>query len=155
MTEAESSNIVPTLKSEAMEQFPFKYPKLFTSILLHCGAKDIHAIRCCSIQVVKNSPLDGKTISGASVPAGVSGSQFPQHCGGKCFSRFSIFVERNIPWQVEVLMGSFVVSWYDILTELPCCRLLRDKRWTWTPSLPWAKVSLTEKRCFNQTEFQS
>ena len=55
MTEAESSNIVPALKSEAMEQFPFKYPKLFTSILLHCGTKDIHAIRCCSIQVVKNT----------------------------------------------------------------------------------------------------
>ena len=33
------------LKSGTMEQFPFKYPKIFTSILLHCGTRDIHTIR--------------------------------------------------------------------------------------------------------------
>ena len=34
-----------SLNSEIMEQFPFKYPKIFTSILLHCGTRDIHSIR--------------------------------------------------------------------------------------------------------------
>jgi len=34
-----------SLKSGTMEQFPFKYPKIFTSVLLHCGTRDIHTIR--------------------------------------------------------------------------------------------------------------
>ena len=34
-----------SLKSGTMEQFPFKYPKIFISILLHCGTRDIHTIR--------------------------------------------------------------------------------------------------------------
>ena len=37
-----------TLKSGTMEQFPFKYPKIFTNILLLCGTRDIHTIRYSS-----------------------------------------------------------------------------------------------------------
>ena len=88
-----------SLKSGTMEQFPFKYPKIFTSVLLHCGTRDIHTIRSSfksqkCWEWVRFSVLP---VSGLCVPAGVNGSQFLRHFGERCFNRFKYIFKTNGP----------------------------------------------------------